>query len=363
MASVAVMSVQLRYLAREIYGATALVLFAFLALFAFFDLVAELSDLGKGGYRLHQAAAYVALTLPGRVYELLPIAVLIGALFALTTMSRHSEITVLRASGLSTARLIGQLCLIGTTFVLLTFLVGEYAAPPAERAAQRLRLEATSSLAGREFRSGTWIKDDTTFVNVRRVLPDGSLKGIWIYRFDAAYRLKSIRQAEEGEFAPPDAWRLGGVVETRFTADGAEVQRFDQLQWRSALNPELLSVLMVVPERMTIGNLYRYVGHLADNKQRTERYEIALWKKLVYPVATIVMMVLALPFALRQHRFGGVSMRIFAGVMIGIGFHMLNGLSSSLGIINNWPPPLAAFAPSVLFVLAAAGMLWAVERR
>ncbi|MGB0127314.1 MAG: LPS export ABC transporter permease LptG [Rhodocyclaceae bacterium] len=357
------MSVQLRYLAREIYGATALVLFAFLALFAFFDLVAELGDLGKGGYRLHQAVAYVLLTLPGRVYELFPIAVLIGTLFALTTMARHSEITVLRASGLSTGRLIGTLCLIGASFVVLTFLVGEYAAPPAERAAQRLRLEATSSLVGKEFRSGMWLKDDTTFVNVRSVLPDGRLKGIWIYRFDAAYRLLSIRQAEEGQFAPPDSWRLTGVVETRFTTDRAEVERLDQMHWQSALNPEILAVLMVVPERMTIGNLYRYIEHLADNRQRTERYEIALWKKVVYPIAAIVMMVLALPFALRQHRFGGVSVRIFAGVMIGIGFHMLNGLSSSLGIINNWPPPLAAFAPSALFLVAAGLMLWVVERR
>jgi lipopolysaccharide export system permease protein len=357
------MSVQLRYLAREIYGATALVLFAFLALFAFFDLVAELGDLGKGGYRLHQAVAYVMLTLPGRVYELFPIAVLIGTLFALTTMSRHSEITVLRTSGLSTARLIGNLCLIGAGFVVLTFLVGEYAAPPAERAAQRLRLEATSSLVGKEFRSGMWIKDDTTFVNVRSVLPDGRLKGVWIYSFDADYHLRSIRQAQEGAFAPPDSWRLSGIIETRFATDRVEMQRYDQIQWRSALNPDIIAVLMVVPERMTIGNLYRYVQHLAENRQRTERYEIALWKKVAYPIAAIVMIVLALPFALRQHRFGGVSVRIFAGVMIGIGFHMLNGLSSSLGIINNWPPPLAAFAPSALFVIAAALMLWAVERR
>jgi lipopolysaccharide export system permease protein len=352
-----------RYLAREVYGATALVLFAFLALFAFFDLVAELNDLGKGGYRLHHAMLYVLLTLPGHLYELFPIGVLIGSLYALTALSRNSEITVLRTSGLSTGRLLSSLGAIGTVFVVLTFVIGEYLAPPSERAAQRLRLQATSSVVGQQFRSGLWVKDATTFVNVHTVLPDNRLKGVRIYRFDKDYQLQSISEAADGEFLPPNKWRLSDIVQTVFAAGGVDVQRIAQMQWQSALNPEILAVLLVVPERMTIGNLYRYTQHLKENRQRTERYEIALWKKLVYPVAALVMMALALPFALRLHRFGGVSVRVFAGIMIGILFHMLNGLFSNLGIINSWPAPVAALAPSLLFVFAAAGMLWWVERR
>jgi len=178
------MKVYRRYLAREIVGATALVLFAFLALFAFFDLVAELDDLGKGGYQLRHALLFVALTLPGRVYELFPIAVLIGSLYALTNLSRHSEITVLRTSGLATGRLLWTLTLIGSVFAILTFLIGEFVAPPAERAAQQLRLRATSSVVGQEFRSGLWIKDERSFVNVQTVLPDTRLRGVRIYQFD-----------------------------------------------------------------------------------------------------------------------------------------------------------------------------------
>jgi lipopolysaccharide export system permease protein len=352
-----------RYLAREIYGATALVLFAFLALFAFFDLVAEMGSLGKGGYRLQDAAAFVLLTLPGRIYELFPIAVLIGSLYALTALSRNSEITVMRTSGLSTQRLWWTLSLIGMVFVAITFLIGEYVAPPAERAAQRLRLQATSSVVGQEFSSGLWLKDDLMFVNVQTVLPDNRLKGVRIYRFDADYDLRSISEAADGEFLPPNSWRLSNIVHTEFLGNRVKVERMPHLQWQSALNPELLSVLLVVPERMTIGNLYRYVRHLAENHQRTERYEIALWKKLVYPVAALVMIALALPFALRMHRFGGVSVRVFVGIMIGILFHMLNGLFSSLGTINSWPPPIAALTPSALFVIAAAGMMWWVEKR
>ncbi|MBS1136371.1 MAG: putative permease [Proteobacteria bacterium] len=357
------MKVYRRYLAREIVGATALVLFAFLALFAFFDLVAELDDLGKGGYQLRHALLFVALTLPGRVYELFPIAVLIGSLYALTNLSRHSEITVLRTSGLATGRLLWTLTLIGSVFAILTFLIGEFVAPPAERAAQQLRLRATSSVVGQEFRSGLWIKDERSFVNVQIVLPDTRLRGVRIYEFDGNLGLVAVSEAAEGEYLPPNRWRLTDVVQTRFSGENASVERVPEMVWQSALNPDILAVLLVMPERMSIASLYEYIEHLSENRQRTERYEIALWKKLVYPLASVVMMALALPFALRLHRFGGVSARVFAGIMIGIFFHMLNGLFSNLGIINSWPPSVAALAPSLLFLLAAAGMLWWVERR
>lgn len=352
-----------RYLAREIYAATALVLAAFLVLFAFFDLLQEFDDLGKGGYQLPHAIAYVTLTLPGRVYELFPVAVLIGSLYALTLLARHSEITVLRASGLSTSGLLLTLGRLGAVFAVLTFVVGEFVAPPSERAAQQLRLKATSSVIGQEFRSGLWIKDEFSFVNVRDVLPDTTLRNVRIYEFDRQYRLRSISEAEKGLYLPPDRWQLTDVVQTSFEGERASVARLPAAEWRSALNPDILSVLMVVPERMSTLNLYLYIRHLADNQQKTQRYEIALWKKMIYPLAALVMMALALPFAYMHDRMGAVSVKVFAGVMLGVTFHMLNGLFSSLGVINSWMPLYAAITPSALFMLAAAGMLWWVERR
>jgi lipopolysaccharide export system permease protein len=352
-----------RYLARELYAATALVLAAFLALFAFFDLIHELQDLGKGGYQLQDAVLYVALTIPGRVYELFPIAVLIGTLYGLTLLARHSEITVLRASGLSTRDMLTSLARLGTVFVVLTFVVGEFIAPPAEKAAQQLRLKATSTLVAQEFRSGLWVKDELSFVNVRDVLPDTSLQSIRVYEFDQSYQLRSISEAASGQFMPPDRWKLKDVVQTLFEDEHARVVKVPEAEWRSNLTPDILSVLMVVPERMSVVTLYLYIRHLADNQQKTERYEIALWKKLFYPLAALVMMALALPFAYSHDRMTAVSIKVFVGVMIGITFHMLNGLFSHLGVINNWRPFLAAITPSALFLLAAGGMLWWVERR
>ena len=352
-----------RHLGREIYGATFLVLAAFLAFFAFFDLMHELESIGKGGYQLRHALGYVVLTLPGRSYEILPIAVLIGSLYALTLLARHSEITVLRASGLATGTLLLTLAKIGGVFVVLTFVIGEFAVPPAERYAQQMRLSAMSRLVGSEFRSGVWVKDGQSFINVREVMPDASLRGIRVFDFDENYRLRSISEAERGNYLPPNQWKLTKVAQTRFEGERASVLRHEELTWSSALNPEILSVLLVSPEKMSLVNLYQYVRHLTDNQQKTHRYEIALWKKLIYPLATLVMIALALPFAYKHDRVSAVSVKVFAGVMLGVLFQMLNGLFSHLGVINSWPPLATALTPSFMFLLAAASMLWWVERR
>ncbi|MBK8118292.1 MAG: LPS export ABC transporter permease LptG [Sulfuritalea sp.] len=357
------MKIYERHLAREIYASTALVLAGFLMLFAFFDLIHELESIGRGGYQLQHALGFVALTLPGRLYELFPIGVLIGTLYALTVLSRHSEITVLRTARLSTGDLLVTLAKIGVVFAALTLLVGEFLAPPAERTAQQLRLKAMGALVAQGFRSGLWVRDELAFVNVREVLPDASLQNVRVFEFDDRFRLLSISEAKRGHYLSGGIWLLEGVVRTVFSGDSASVERYGQINWKSALNPDLLAVLLVVPERMSLVNLYLYIRHLSGNQQKTDRYEIAMWKKLVYPLAALVMMALALPFAYMQDRMGAVSIRVFAGIMLGIGFHMLNGLFSSLGVINSWPPFFSAITPSLLFMLTAAGMLWWAERR
>ncbi len=352
-----------RYLIREVAAAILLVLVAFLALFGFFDLIAELKNVGQGGYQLQHAALFVLLRLPGRIYELMPVAVLIGTLYALSTLARHSEITVLRASGMSTSRLLSSLLQVAIVCALITFVIGEVVSPPAERAAQQLRLKERGKTVGQNLRSGLWVKDERSFINVQTVLPDTRLQGIRIYDFDAKGVLRSVTEAREGAYLPPDRWQLQGVVRTVLRGERAEVVKMPDTEWRSALNPDILSVLMVAPERMSILHLSAYTKHLAENKQKTQRYDIAMWKKLVYPLAALVMVALALPFGYTHNRVSGVSLKIFSGVMIGVFFHMLNGLFSNLGAINSWSPVLSAIAPSVMFMAAAAGMIWWMERR
>lgn len=352
-----------RYLAHEMYSATLLVFSALLMLFAFFDLIHELGDLGKGNYRLMSILGYVLLSLPGHIYELFPIAALIGTLFALAQLTAHSEFTVMRVSGLSSPRIAWSLAKAGLLFVVLTFIFGEFIAPPSERAAQQLRLKATSSVVAQEFRSGLWVKDAGNFVNIEEVLPDTTMQGVKIYEFDPDFRLRTISYAKRGEHVDENSWRLTEVAQTRFEPDRAIVSTLPQANWFSVLTPSILNVLLVVPEQMSAWNLYFYVEHLRENKQKTTRYEIALWSKLAYPFAALVMVMLALPFAYYQGRSGGVSAKIFAGIMLGLVFHLLNRLFAYLGLLNDWSPMFSATFPLLFFLGAAMAMMWWVERR
>lgn len=357
------MNVLRKYIAREVVAASALVLLAFLALFTFFDFVAELDEVGRSGYQLKHAIIYVLLTLPSRAYEVLPIAALIGTLYALTQLARNSEITVMRAAGLSTRRAVLTLVQIGVLFAATTLILGEFIAPPLERVAQRWRLTNTRASVPQELASGVWLRDGRLFVNVRRVRPDKGLEGISLYEFDDTRRLVSISEAARGEYNPAGGWLLQEVAQTRFLPDRTELRHLAALQWQSELTPDMVSVVMVIPERMALRTLYPYIQHLKENSQKTGRYEVALWKKLVYPLASIVMLCLALPFAYVHHRSGAVGAKVLLGVMIGMTFHLLNGLFTNLGLINAWPPAVSALTPSLIFMLFTVGMLWSVERR
>lgn len=353
-----------RYLIRETFAAVFLVLAAFLALFAFFNFIDELRSVGKAGYTVFHAAVFVALGMPALIYELIPIATLIGALYALSTLARHSEITVLRASGLATGDLLKTLFRAALLLAVLTFVVGEALVPFTERIGREMRAKALSTVIAQSgFDSGLWVKDGRSFINIRTATPDAPLQGVRIYKFNDRNLLESVTDARQAEFELPDVWHLQDVVRTVLDGDHARVENSPTAEWRTSVTPTLLSALMVSPERMSLLGLVDYTRHLSENKQKTERYQIALWKKIVYPLAALVMVALALPFGYSHNRVGGVSLKIFAGVMLGILFYALNGLASNLGAINSWSPFFSAVAPSALFLLVATGMLWWVERR
>jgi lipopolysaccharide export system permease protein len=352
-----------RYFARQIYAAVGFVLLGFLALFAFFDLIREMGDVGNLDYHLRQMFLYVLLSLPTHAYELFPVAVLIGTLYVLAHLAANSEFTVMRGSGLSPVRAAAMLAKIGMVFVGLTFVVGEWVAPGAEEKAQQVKLRALSSLIGQDLRSGLWFKDEGAFINVREARQADSLNDMRIFDFDSEYRLRTMTAAERGEYQGHGIWLLTKVVQTEFTPDGPRTKRSPELEWRSAVTPDMLGALIVRPERMSAVALHRYVQHLSDNRQRTERYEIAFWKKLLYPFASLVMMALALPFAYLSARAGAVGFKVFVGIMIGILFHMLNSLFAHIGLLKAWPPLSAALVPSAAFLAAAVLMMWWVERR
>ena len=375
-----------RYLSREIFQATAVVLVGFLGLFGFFDLFEELENIGRGNYRLVDALTRVILATPSHIYELMPIAVLIGAIWALAMFAQHAEFTAMRAAGLGRIRALRELLALGFLCVGITALFGEVLAPPAERLAQSLRLSAMGATVSAEFRSGVWVKDTTRddagelerirFVNVAQVRPDATLSDLRVYEFDPQFRLRGLLLAAQGRYTSDGQWLLTDVVETQLEPEAtarltdtletrvaqASRLKIDQKIWNSGLDPSIVSVLLVQPERMSAIDLFHYVQHLRDNRQQVSRYEIALWKKIIYPFAALVMLALALPFGYLQTRSGGIALKVFSGIMLGVAFHFLNGLASHLGLLNTWPAWISALVPSALALALALSLLAWVDR-
>lgn len=351
-----------KYLVKEVAGNVFLVMLALIAMFSFFDLIQELEVLGKGNYGLGNILLFVLLSSPGHIYDVMPVAVLVGCMFSLGQFARYSELVVLRVSGLSIFNIAVLLLKIGLMFTILTFLVGELVTPFSEKMAQRMRIKATDSVVAQEFRSGLWVKDGNNFINVEEVLPDATLLNIHIYEFDQNSKLVKARNAKGGQFKT-DHWKLKEVSETSFDNESVNVNQFSEAIWNSLIRPELLNVLLVSPEKMSAWNLYSYINHLSVNKQKTTRYEVALWSKMIYPLACMVMVILALPFGFIQQRAAGASTKIFVGIMLGVMYQILNRVFSHLGLLNDWPPLFSAIMPTILFLMAGLTMLYYAERR
>ena len=353
-----------RHIGREVLASIMLIFAALVMLFAFFDLIHELADVGKAGYTLTSAILFVALQLPSRMYELFPVAALIGTLFAMAQLVANSEYTVMRASGASLLQITWAVVRVGIPIAVATFLAGEFVAPPAERLAQQVRAQAMGDsrrIVAQQFTSGFWFKQDSTFVNIRSVLANMTLVGIRLYEFDADLAMKRMRVAESGTFTGNGEWRLANVSTTDFGAAGTTVTKSDEWTWTTVLRPSLLNVFQVTPERLELNTLYDNIRVLRN--QKTSRFEIAFWNKVFYPAAVVVMMVLALPFAYFQRRSSGVGFRIFAGTMLGLAFFLLGRLFSNLGVLNDWPPLFSAVFPLAVFLAIATAMLYWLERR
>lgn len=351
-----------RYLIQEIVASIMLIMLALIAMFSFFDLIQELESIGKGNYGLGNVLVFVLLSAPGHVYQVVPVAVLVGTMYALGRLSRNSELIILRVSGISIASLTWSLVRIGFVFAVLTFVVGEFVTPYTEKTAQRIRIKATDSVIAQDFRSGLWIKDGRSFVNVEEVLPDATLLNVHIYEFDQDFHLRTISDAKSGRFED-EGWNLSEVTQTLFSENKVKSIYFPEANWQSLIRPELLNVLLVLPEKMSARNLYSYITHLSENKQKTSRHEIALAAKVIYPLACMVMVVLALPFGFLQQRSGGASAKIFLGIMLGVFYQVMNRVFVHLGLLNDWSAVFSTVVPTLLFLLAGLTMLFMVERR
>ena len=370
-----------RYLARQIYAAFGFILFALVTLFLFFDILSELGSV-KGQYTLPLALLHVLLKAPSRISEIIPIAGLIGSIYVFAMLASQSEFTILRIAGLDMRKGLTTLAKISLPLVIVTLMMSEWLGPYTESLSDQIRMKALGSSYSSQFKTGVWVKDrlrdedgsgpirpGVRYVNVGKIERDNEIKNIRMYEFDDAYRLLSIRSAVSGRFDQAGTWILDDVTETRFKetkqADplnpvySAQTFVHPIISLNSEVTPQILSVLLVSPEKMSIFSLGRFISHLKDNKQDIQRHSIAFWKKVIYPFTIFVMLALALPFAYLKVRAGSVGIKVFGGIMLGMSFQLFNSLFSNVGLLGSWPAQLTALTPPLLyFILAMVGLRW-----
>ena len=371
----------------EVVVSIALVALGFLALFSLFDLIDDLQNVGQkslfGGaehvYLLRHALLYVGLRLPNHLYELMPISVLIGTILVMARMAQSSEFTILRTSGLDPWRALKLLLSLGSVFVVLSFVVGDYLAPVADRGALLLKAKYQGRITVGQ--TGAWLKEKQPYnnyvVNVRALSADNEMQGIRIFEFDNKGLLVSTTEAAAAQFAQDESWSLSKVERTDFqvrpSTDGlnraleaANVTRTraEVFRWPTEISAEMVSVALLNPDRMATIDLFKYVQHLKANGQSAQRFEIEFWRKVFYPLSCLVMVMLSLPFAYLHFRSGGIATYVFSGVMIGISFFLLNNVFGYIGNLQNWQPWLAAAAPGMLYTgISLTAFGWLVLRR
>ena len=360
---------------REVLSAVAFVTVGFLALFFFFDLLDELRWVGRAGpdgYQLSHALLFVALSIPSHLYELLPITVLIGTIFVMARLAQSSEFTIMRTSGMGPWRALRTLLVLGMGFVLLTFAVGDYLAPLADRASQLVKVRYLGRLTSGA--TGAWLKEkqeDHSFaVNVRALSPNGGMSDVRIFEFDSKGRLAGQTHAETGHFdAGSETWTLNKVRRSRFdhgNGNEARVEHLDapSFQWPTRITADMVTASLLKPDRMATLDLFQFIRHLNANAQSAQKYEIEFWRKVFYPLSCLVMVVLSLPFAYLHFRSGGIAGYVFGGVMAGISFFLLNNVFGYAGNLQNWSPWLTAAAPGLIYsVLSLGAFGWLVLRR
>ncbi len=369
-----------RYLASEIYRSCAVVLLALLGLFTFFALIDELDKVNKN-FTLLNLFYLESLQLPTRLYELLPIGLLIGAVLALASLAQRNELVILRVSGVSGLGMLGMLWVVTIPLMVGAFLLSEYITPAVQIKASEAQLQLLGRSGGGRLSSGYWFKENTAdggsrIINIRQIQASGQVSDITVLEMLPEQALDTLTQAPSGQFHS-NGLRLDNA--TIITIDPTASQALHAetapekplstmsteptLEVRTALTADRLIARILTPEMMSASDLIEYIAYLKANELQTDRQMVALWRKIAYPFTLLVMMTIAAPVSFMQTRRGGVGTKVFAGILIGVGFFMANQMALNIGTLSKWAPWVTALGPNIIALAIALVALLIMENR
>jgi lipopolysaccharide export system permease protein len=369
-----------RYLAREIYRSTSVVLIALLGLFTFFTLVDELDSV-NARFPLSALFYLQGLSLPTRLYDLLPIGLLIGAILALSGLAQRNELVILRVSGVSGMALLRMLWTVSIPIILGAIVLSEFLTPLAEIKSSEVNLLMRGRVEGGRLASGYWFKEPTPnggtrVINVGKLLASGNVENLFIYELPDGLTLSVITQAKSGRFLKGKL-EMQEVVETHIDANiktiladakvtaqpAAIIKHLPQQSIDTTLSSERLVARILTPERMSLVALHDYIEYLDRNQLKADRQIVAVWRKMAYPFTLLVMLTIAAPISFMQTRRGGVGAKVFLGILLGTGFFMVNQLALNVSLLFNWPPVVTALLPNVGAMTLALTAVFLMENR
>ncbi|BCX66331.1 MULTISPECIES: LPS export ABC transporter permease LptG [Pseudomonas] len=323
-------------------------------LFAFIDEMGEVSDT----YTLLDVLSYVTLTAPRRLYDMLPMAALIGCLIGLGTLASNSELTIMRAAGVSIGRIVWAVMKPMLVLMLAGVLIGEYVAPPTENMAQANRSLAQGGGDAQSSKHGIWHRQGDEFIHINSVQPNGILYGVTRYRFDNERHMLSASFAKRADF-DKDHWQLTDVTTTLFHDKSTEVVSAPVERWNVALSPQLLSTVVLTPESLSISGLWGYIHYLADQGLSNGRYWLAFWVKVLQPVVTAALVLMAISFIFGPLRSVTLGQRVFTGVLVGFTFRIVQDLLGPSSLVFGFSPLFSVLVPTGVCALAG---LWLLRR-
>lgn len=345
-----------RYIGTQVFFAILAVLGIILGLALLFAFIDELGDLNKGDYGLGQVLWYVLLTAPRRAYEMLPMAALIGCLIGLGTLASNSELTIMRAAGVSIGRIVWAVMKPMLVLMLAGILIGEYVAPLTENQAQADRALAQGGGAAQSSKRGMWHRQGQEYVHINAVQPNGILLGVTRYRFDDERRLLSASFARRAEYRDSH-WMLLNVQTTVLHEDRSEVINQSEERWDIELNPELLGIVVMEPEALSVTGLWQYIHYLGEQGLNNARYWLAFWTKVLQPLVTGVLVLMAISFIFGPLRSVTLGQRVFTGVLVGFIFRIAQDLLGPSSLVFGFSPLLAVLVPAGICALAGVWLL------
>ncbi|VEG90736.1 LPS export ABC transporter permease LptG [Legionella spiritensis] len=339
-----------RYIAKSVLSAVALVTLMLAGLQIFILFVNQLDDLGRGDFGIFQATVFVLLQMPYQVYLFFPMASLMGCLIGLGIMANHRELIVMRAAGMSIAQITLAVLKVAFVIIVLVTLIGETVVPHLAHFANSRRTMAISGGQALRTAHGLWLRYNNDFVSIGSVQGDNVLQNVHQFHFDERHQLRYARQMERIEYTS-QGWVAHNVAETVINNDKTEAIHRDHMSWDVAVKPKLLNLSSSEPDEMTLHELRQYLREQKRSFQTARNYQFAFWQRLVQPLTTVVMMILAIPFIFGPLRSSTMGSKLLAGITVGFGFHIVNRFFGPVSQVFQWPPVLAALGPTCLFAL------------